>query len=95
MTLKLGPKDRPFLPRGVRLKEDRLRNATVLLTPEKAIMLDQIGVAILSRVTGTATFAQIIRDLAETFSAPREQVERDVQDFMVGLRARMYLGVRQ
>ena len=93
MTLELTATDRPYLPRGVRMHKDRVRGGVVLLAPEKAILLDDIGVAILSRVDGNRRFGEIIADLAETFKAPTEQIETDVQRFLGGLRARMYLGV--
>lgn len=94
MTLKLAPEDRPVLPRGVRVVEDRVRGGKVLLGPEKAVALDAIGDAILSRVDGSASFAEIIADLAATYQAPEAQIAGDVQTFMVGLRARMFLAVR-
>ncbi|TMV09092.1 pyrroloquinoline quinone biosynthesis peptide chaperone PqqD [Ruegeria sediminis] len=94
MTLALAADDRPYLPRGVRVVEDRVRGGKVLLAPEKAIALDAIGVAILSRVTGTASLAEIVADLAATYDAPEAQILEDVQRFMMGLRARMFLGVR-
>lgn len=95
MTLALAPDDRPFLPRGVRMAEDRARGRKVLLAPEKAVALDAIGAAILSRVDGETTFGAIVDDLAATYSAPREQIETDVQRFMTTLRARVFLMVRQ
>ncbi len=94
MSLALAPSDRPYLPRGVRLHEDRVRGGSVLLAPEKAVALDEIGVAILSRVTGEARFAEIVGDLASTYAAPVDQIEEDVQRFLSGLRGRMYLMVR-
>ncbi|WP_170406566.1 pyrroloquinoline quinone biosynthesis peptide chaperone PqqD [Ruegeria arenilitoris] len=93
MSLALTDTDRPYLPRGVRMVEDRLRGGKVLLAPEKAIALDMIGEAILSRVDGNAEFGAIIADLATTYDAPEEQISKDVQRFMIGLRARMFLGV--
>ncbi len=93
MTLELTTTDRPYLPRGVRMHKDRVRGGVVLLAPEKAILLDDIGVAILSRIDGKRRFGEIIADLAEAFKAPPAQIESDVQRFLGGLRARMYLGV--
>lgn len=95
MTLFLAPDDRPYLPRGVRLHDDRLRARMVLLAPEKAIALDDIGVAILSRVTGEASLSEIVADLARTYEAPAEQIAEDVQQFLGSLRARLYVMVRQ
>lgn len=91
--LRIQPDECPYLPRGVRLHDDLVRGNKVLLAPEKAIELDGIGVAILSRVTGKATFAAIVDDLVETFDAPRDQIEQDVQSFLSRLRGRMYLRV--
>ena len=42
----------PVLPRGVRLHWDVVRSALVLLAPERALMLDAVGHAILSRTKG-------------------------------------------
>jgi len=95
VKLELAPDDRPFLPRGVRMHQDRVRGGTALLAPEKAVMLDAIGVAILSRVTGEASFAAIVADLAAAYDAPSERIEADVQRFLIGLRERMFLGVAQ
>jgi coenzyme PQQ biosynthesis protein PqqD len=93
MTLRIAPHERPYLPRGVRLARDRVRDQTVLLAPEKAVALDIIGEAILSRVTGEASLDEIINDLVATFQAPRDQIAEDVQRFLQALRARVFLGV--
>ena len=93
MTLALAPSDRPYLPRGVRMIADNVRGGTVLLCPEKAIALDAIGEAILSRVDGSASFKEIVAGLAAAYDAPAEQIAGDVQRFLAGLRARMYLSV--
>ncbi len=95
MTLALAPGDRPYLPRGVRMRADRVRGGQVLLAPEKAVALDPIGEAILSRIDGQASFAEIVDDLATAYSAPRAQIECDVQTFLQGLRARVFLMVRR
>ncbi|WP_420566579.1 pyrroloquinoline quinone biosynthesis peptide chaperone PqqD [Thalassovita sp.] len=93
MSLKIAPHERPYLPRGVRLARDRVRDQTVLLAPEKAVALDMIGEAILSRVNGADTLDEIVNDLAATFQAPREQIAGDVQQFLQALRARVFLRV--
>ncbi|MBA85504.1 pyrroloquinoline quinone biosynthesis peptide chaperone PqqD [Thalassobius sp. S69A] len=93
MSLTIAPHERPYLPRGVRLARDRVRDQTVLLAPEKAVALDMVGEAILTRVNGTDTLDQIITDLAATFQAPRGQIAGDVQTFLQALRARVFLRV--
>ena len=72
---------------------DSVRNQTVLLAPEKAVALDMVGEAILTRVNGADSLEDIITDLANTFQAPRDQIAGDVQTFLQGLRARVFLRV--
>lgn len=91
--LALAATDRPSLPRGVRMAEDRVRGGKVLLAPEKALALDAIGEAILARVDGRRDFAGIVAELAAAYAAPPEQIAGDVQRFLIGLRARRYLDV--
>ncbi|MCE8518112.1 pyrroloquinoline quinone biosynthesis peptide chaperone PqqD [Ruegeria pomeroyi] len=93
MTLALAPTDRPYLPRGVRLVADRVRGGLVLLAPEKAVALDAVGEAILSRVDGQTSLAALVDQLAAAYDAPRAEIEKDVQAFLQGLRARMFLMV--
>lgn len=93
MILEIASNDRPFLPRGVRIQKDRIRGGMVLLAPEKAIALDTTGEAILSRVNGINSFDEIVTDLAKMFNAPKEVIETDVQNFLIGLRARMFIAV--
>ncbi len=68
----------PSLPRGVKLRFDKARDVWVLLAPERVFMPDNIAVEILKRCDGKATFAEIVDDLAQTFSASRDQVATDV-----------------
>lgn len=89
--LELLDTDVPRLPRGVRLSADRVRGGTVLLAPEKAVRLDDIGVAILGRVDGVASFAEIVGGLAADYNAPLDQIRTDVQRFLTSLRGRIYL----
>lgn len=85
--------DIPSLPRGVRLHHDRVRDAWVLLAPERAITLDAVGHAILTEVDGTRSFAQIIGALAAKFNAPEAEIEKDSAGFLDALRARRFLDV--
>ncbi len=89
--LNLKDADVPRLPRGVRLAPDRVRGGTVLLAPEKAVRLDDIGVAILGRVDGAASFGDVVSGLARDYNAPEDQIRTDVQKFLTSLRGRIYL----
>lgn len=75
----------PGLPRGVKLRFDKARDAWVLLAPERVFMPDPIAVEILKRCDGKAAVAAIVDDLAATFSAPRDQIATDVQAMLQDL----------
>lgn len=75
----------PYLPRGVRLHDDRVRGIRVLLAPERAMQLDGVGDAILSALDGRRTLAEVIDTLCERYAAAPEQIEGDVHDFIRGL----------
>lgn len=94
MTALITPDDVPYLPRGVRLENDRVRNIRVLQAPERAMQLDQIGDAILGELDGARSLAQITRDLAARYDAPVEQIEGDVRDFLTGLIERRMVFLR-
>ena len=83
----------PALPRGVKLRFDKARDAWVLLAPEKVLMPDQIAMEILKRCDGKATMAEIIEDLTVTFSAGRDQVAGDVRAFLQDLADKGMLAV--
>ena len=75
----------PSLPRGVKLRFDKARDTWVLLAPERVFMPDQIAVEILKRCDGKAALSDIIDDLVNTFSAPRDQVAADVKAMLQDL----------
>lgn len=75
----------PFLPRGVRRHFDKVRGVPVLLGPERVLMLDEIGCAILDCVDGTNTLDKIATTLAQAYDAPVEAVAADVNEFLTGL----------
>ena len=83
---------KPRLPRGVRLKYDETRGEWLLLAPERVIKADAIAVEILKRCDGTATFAAIVDDLAQQFSADRARVEADVRALLGGPRGQAHGG---
>jgi pyrroloquinoline quinone biosynthesis protein D len=75
----------PVLPPGVRLHWDAVRGTHVLLAPERALMLDEVGHAILSRVDGVTGVEALVAGLAADFEAPVEEVGPDVTEFLEGL----------
>jgi len=68
----------PRLPRHVKFRFDRSREAWVVLAPERVLMPDEIAVEILKRCDGAASISTMIDDLARTFEADRSVVQTDV-----------------
>lgn len=89
----IGPDDIPSLPRGVRCHFDKVRNTDVLLGPERVLMLDQIGVAVLYRVDGAATVTQIAADLAAAYDAPEDVIKGDVIAYLADLAEKRLVDV--
>lgn len=89
------PEDQtPFLPRGVRLHHCDVRKGWYLLAPERAVRMNDIGVAILKVVDGDRTFGAVVDKLAGDFKAPRERIATDVAKFLSDLINRRMVEVR-
>ncbi len=86
--------DVPFLPRGVRVHRCEVRKAWLLLAPERAVKLDQVGAAILQAVDGERDFDGVVAHLAETFQAPPAQIAKDAGAFLADLRDRRMVEIR-
>lgn len=84
----------PCFPRGTRLHHDRVRGTMVLLVPERALLLDETGNAILREVDGHSTVNTIAARLAERYGAPKSAVISDVRDFLGGLVAQRLVDYR-
>ncbi|MEH7827980.1 pyrroloquinoline quinone biosynthesis peptide chaperone PqqD [Gemmobacter denitrificans] len=76
---------RPVLPRGTRLHQDRVRGSMVLLAPERALILDEVGAAILAEVDGVAPISLIAARLAGRYQAPVDEIAADCREFLLGL----------
>ncbi|MEM8578470.1 MAG: pyrroloquinoline quinone biosynthesis peptide chaperone PqqD [Pseudomonadota bacterium] len=86
--------DIAFLPRGVRTHYDAVRRTDVLMGPERVLMLDAIGKAILERLDGTASVEAIVADLAQTYDAPVEVIAPDVTAYLTDLHGKGFVHVR-
>lgn len=75
------------MPRGVRLHHDRVRGVPVLLGPERVLVLDEIGWAILSELGESSRLSDLTDRLAARFGAPRDEVAGDVREFLDDLQA--------
>lgn len=76
----------PKMPRGVRLHQDKVRGVPVLLGPERALILDEIGIAILGELDGSRSFHEIVARLAAAYAAPAEEIATDVRAFLDDLQ---------
>lgn len=80
---------RPQLPRGVRLREDKLRNRWVLLAPERLLTLNDSALLIVRRCDGDATVASIVNDLSREFAADPARVDNDVRVLLASLHEKL------
>jgi pyrroloquinoline quinone biosynthesis protein D len=75
----------PILNQGVKFRFDKVRDAWVLLAPERMFALDETGTEIMKLADGARTAGQIADDLAARFQAPRELILADVIGFFQDL----------
>jgi coenzyme PQQ biosynthesis protein PqqD len=76
---------RPRLPRGVRLREDKVRARWVLLAPERVVKINPIAVEILKLCDGSRALSEIVAGLAERFNADPARVGSDVRALLASL----------
>jgi pyrroloquinoline quinone biosynthesis protein D len=81
------------LPTGVRLKRDDARDRHVLLAPERALVMDPIGIAILGEVDGVKSVRQVVDALAQTYAADPAVIGKDVSAFLAELADRRMLEI--
>jgi pyrroloquinoline quinone biosynthesis protein D len=80
--------DVPKLPRGVRLHFDAVRQAHVLLAPERAFNVNRTAVAVLQLVDGRRSVGDIVVALGREFKDPPPTLERDVIAMLDDLAAK-------
>ena len=78
----------PKLPRGVRLHFDSVRNAHVLLAPERAFNVDGNAVAVLELVDGKRSLDDIAGELATRYNADATVIECDIAKMIDDLIAK-------
>ncbi|MGE4172905.1 MAG: pyrroloquinoline quinone biosynthesis protein PqqE [Methylocystis sp.] len=81
----IGPDSRPGFTRYARLHDDRARSRTVILAPERAYELDQIGLIVLRAIDGATRVADLCASLAQQYAAPLDVITRDVAALLQGL----------
>jgi pyrroloquinoline quinone biosynthesis protein D len=68
----------PSFRRGSKFRFDAVRDAWVVLAPERLFMPDEHAVEILKLVDGVRTLGDITDDLCTRYDAPRDLVLTDV-----------------
>jgi len=69
----------PAFNRGFRLRHDPVRNAWVVLAPERLFLVDEPAVEVLKLVDGARSVPDIVDALAARFNAPRDTIAADVE----------------
>jgi len=72
----------PQLARGVRLRHDPVRDAWVMLAPERVLFPDAIALEVLRRSDGAVGVEAIAEDLSRAFEADVETVRADVIELL-------------
>lgn len=81
----IAAESKPGLPRHVKLRHDKARNAWTILAPERIFTPDAIAVAVLQLCDGSRTVADIAGELAQAYKAPRETILADITAMLQGL----------
>ena len=75
----------PAFNRGFRLRHDDVRDAWVVLAPERLFMLDEHAAEVLKLVDGKRSVAEIVDALAARFNAPSSEIAADVDAMLQDL----------
>jgi pyrroloquinoline quinone biosynthesis protein D len=84
----LPPETVPRFGTGMRLQYDAVRQAWVVLGPERLFLPDETAVEVLKLLDGRRSLGDIVADLAARFDAPPEVITRDVTALLQDLSAR-------
>lgn len=81
----------PALPRFVKLRHDKGRDRWIMLAPERILTPDAIAVEVLNLCDGDKTVGEISNQLAQTYKAPIDVIEKDVIVMLQDLADKGYL----
>ena len=88
---QLDPAMRPALADFVRLQRDEARERWVLQAPERVLVLDDTGKAIVDRFDGETRLDAIVDALAAEYNAPRDVIDHDVRAVVALLAEKRFL----
>ena len=84
----------PALAAGVRLQRDAARGGWVLLGPERVLQPDETTAAVLARIDGRSSLADITRSLGEAFEGAEAEIAGDVAELLEALAAHGWVELR-
>ncbi|NQV80838.1 MAG: pyrroloquinoline quinone biosynthesis peptide chaperone PqqD [Alphaproteobacteria bacterium] len=87
----VAEESRPCLPRHVKLRHDKTRDAWILLAPERVLVPDETAIEIVRSCDGVKTIAVIVDDLAKRYTADREIIGTDVKAMLQDLADKGFL----
>ena len=82
----------PRFAAGVRFRFDDRRAAWIVLAPERILVPDQIGAAVLREIDGASSVDFIVDRLHAAFDAPRDLIASEVNALLDDLVAKGVLG---
>ena len=83
----------PMLPSHVRLHHDKVRDAWVLLAPERLLTPDETALEVLRLCDGKTTVASISLKLAEEYNAPVDEIQKDVLTMLQDLADKDFMEI--
>ena len=87
----MNPSMRPALADFVRLQHDDVRQRWVLQAPERVLVLDDSGKAIVERFDGEASVEEIVDALVAEYDAPHDVIDHDVRAVLGLLAEKRFL----
>jgi pyrroloquinoline quinone biosynthesis protein D len=75
----------PAFAAGVKFRFDAVRDAWIVLAPERLFLPDEQAIEILKLVDGARTLGAIIDELAARYDAPRALIAGDVETMLSDL----------
>lgn len=82
---------RPYLPRHILLRDDKVRGRWVLLAPERVLVPEDTAVAILRLLDGKRRLQDVAQELAQIYDAPPELIVTDAIEVLQDLADRGFL----
>jgi len=84
----ISPDTRPRIASKARLRYDRKTDRTMLLYPEKGLVLNPTAAEIAKLCTGEHSVADIVARLAAQYGKEASAIEREVMGFLTALSER-------